>query len=102
MSKLASVREIGMGVVELEKDREKGRKLILDHCKKAIEEDGAEVLVLGCAGMSGLAQNLQQKLDVSVIDPTLAAYKFAEVLVGMGLAHSKVALYRGASKAGTE
>lgn len=97
-SKLASIREIGMGVVELERNKKMGKKLILERCKKAIEEDGAEVIVLGCAGMSGLAQSLQNELGIPVIDPTLAAFKIAEILVDLGLTQSKVALYKGPMK----
>jgi allantoin racemase len=93
--KLASIREIGMGVVEMEKEKERGWKRILERCRTAINIDGAEVIVLGCAGMSGLAQKLQRELGVPVIDPTLAAYKIAEVLIDMGLTHSKIALYKG-------
>jgi allantoin racemase len=93
--KLASVRTIGMGVVALEQDRGRGTRLILDQCKRALEEDGAELIVLGCAGMSGLAKTLQRELGVPVIDPTVAALKMAEALVDMGITHSKVALYRG-------
>jgi allantoin racemase len=93
--KLASIREIGMGVVEMEEAKEKGWQRILERCRTAINVDDAEVIVLGCAGMSGLAQKLQRELGVPVIDPTLAAYKIAEVLVDMGLTHSKIALYQG-------
>lgn len=93
--KLASIREIGMGVVEMEEEKEKGWQRILERCRTAINVDDAEVIVLGCAGMSGLAQKLQRELGVPVIDPTLAAYKIAEVLVDMGLTHSKIALYQG-------
>jgi allantoin racemase len=92
--KLASIREIGMGVVEMEEAKEKGWQRILERCRTAINVDDAEVIVLGCAGMSGLAQKLQRELGVPVIDPTLAAYKIAEVLVDMGLTHSKIALYQ--------
>ncbi|UCH37762.1 MAG: aspartate/glutamate racemase family protein [Candidatus Bathyarchaeota archaeon] len=95
--KLASVREIGMGVVEMEEAKEKGWQRILERCRSAITVDDAEVIVLGCAGMSGLAQKLQRELGVPVIDPTLAAYKIAEVLVDMDLTHSKIALYKGPS-----
>jgi len=92
-SKLASIREIGMGIVELERNREEAEKLIMEKCRRVIEQDGAEVIVLGCAGMSGLAKRVRQELMVPVIDPTIAALKMAEGLVDMGLSQSKVALY---------
>jgi len=58
---------------------------------KAIEEDGAEVLVLGCTGMTGYAEELQTKLDIPVVEPTVAALKMAEVLITTNLKHSRLA-----------
>ncbi len=55
---------------------------------KAIEEDGADVLVLGCALMMGVADKLQKELGVPVVDSTLAAIKFVEMLISMKLKHS--------------
>jgi allantoin racemase len=52
--------------------------------------DGADVLILGCTGLAGLAQRLQEELDVPVIDPTIAAVKVAELLVSQRLKHSKL------------
>ena len=59
--------------------------------KRALKEDGAEVLVLGCTGMTGMAERLSKELGVKVIDPLPTAVKFAETLVGLGLSHSKLA-----------
>ena len=56
-----------------------------------MNEDGAEVLVLGCTGMTGMAERLSHELNVPVIDPIPTAVKLAEMLVGLGLSHSKLA-----------
>jgi len=53
----------------LEKIVESGRQLI--------EEDGAEYLVLGCAGMAAWRKPAQRALGVPVIDPVLAAVTLA-------------------------
>ena len=61
----------------------------------AIEEDGAHVLILGCTGMAGLANSIEEDLsrrgitDVPVLDPAVLALKVAEGLADMGLVHSK-------------
>jgi allantoin racemase len=47
------------------------------------------VIVLGCTGMSALASSLQQRLSVPVVDPAAAAIKISELLVLMGLSHSR-------------
>jgi len=60
----------------------------------AIEEDGAEAICLGCAGMSGLEQQLEDQLGVPVIDAVAAAVKMAESLVSLGKTNSKRLTYR--------
>ena len=55
---------------------------------------GAEVIVLGCAGMSGLDQQLAARLGVPVIDAVAAAVVWAEALVQLGAQTSKAMTYR--------
>jgi allantoin racemase len=55
---------------------------------------GAEVIVLGCAGMSGLDQQLAARLGVPVIDAVAAAVVWAEALVQLGVQTSKALTYR--------
>jgi allantoin racemase len=89
-SRVASVRFANVPVLDLV-DEEKAAQAILAEAKKAIAEDGAEVIVLGCTGMSPLARKLRQELGVPVVDPAAASIKLAEALAAMGLAHSKAA-----------
>ena len=63
-------------------------KALLKQGRKAIEEDGADVLVLGCTLMIGIADKLQEDLGVPVVDPTLTALRVAEMLISMNLKHS--------------
>jgi allantoin racemase len=58
-----------------------GRQLMADH--------GAEALVLGCGATTGLAQRVARDLGIPVLDPGLTAVKYAEMLVDLGLSHSK-------------
>lgn len=87
--RLASVRSAEVPVLEL-KDRERAKASILREARKAIEEDGADVIVLGCTGMAKLAKEIQEELGVPVVEPATAAIKLAEMLVQMGLSHSKI------------
>jgi allantoin racemase len=57
--------------------------------REALERDRSGAVVLGCAGMATLAENLQRRLQVPVIDGVGAAVKFAEALVALGLHTSK-------------
>ena len=59
--------------------------------EKAIAEDGADVIVLGSTTMHQSAAWLAANLPVPVINPGLIAYKQAELLVQLGLTHSKKA-----------
>ncbi len=52
---------------------------------RAIAEDGAEAIVLGCAGMAELAAALSRRHGLPVVDGVAAAVRLAEALVGLGL-----------------
>ncbi|WP_431907561.1 aspartate/glutamate racemase family protein [Amycolatopsis thermoflava] len=54
---------------------------------------GADVLVLGCAGMAGLDRRLERVLGVPVVDGVAAAVKLCEALVGLGKLTSKAGPY---------
>jgi allantoin racemase len=60
----------------------------------AIEEDMAEVIVLGCAGMTGLDKRLEQKLGVPVLDGVVCALIIAAGLVKYQVSTSKIRRYR--------
>lgn len=88
-SNLASIRSVNIPVLELWDDIEKMRQALLTEAKKAIEDDGAHVIVLGCTGMTGMAQWLKEQIGLPVIDGLEAAIKLAEVLVDLRLSQSK-------------
>lgn len=83
------VRATELPVLELEQPGTRARDIILAECRTALQEDKAGAIVLGCAGMAGLADYLEDRLQIPVIDGVCAAVKFAEALVGMGLKTSK-------------
>ncbi len=57
--------------------------------RRAIDEDGADVIVLGSTTMHQSAAYLASVLPVPVINPGVVAWKQAELLVTLGLSHSK-------------
>jgi allantoin racemase len=67
-----------------------------------LAEDGAEALVLGCAGMTGFAEPLSQALGVPVVDGVAAAVQLAEALAALGLRTSKRGDYARPSPASLE
>ena len=63
----ASVRSTGMPVLALESaSPEETYQMILNASQQAMENDGAEVICLGCAGMTGLDKKLEAELRVPV------------------------------------
>lgn len=91
-SHCASVRATGLGVLELE-DEDVARAAIKAESIKAIENDGAEVIALGCGGMAGLDVQISAELGVPVVDGVKAAVKLAESLVDLNLTTSKILTY---------
>jgi Asp/Glu/hydantoin racemase len=62
--------------------------------RRAIEEDGADVLILGSTTMHQSHAWLSQRLPVPVINPGPLSYKMAEAALGLGLAQSRQAYPR--------
>jgi allantoin racemase len=60
-------------------------KTITEACRAALEADGSDAIVLGCAGMGGLAAGLGEQLGVPVVDGVTAAVLAVRSLVTMGL-----------------
>lgn len=80
-------------VAATEEDRDHTVDVLEAGSRQAIAA-GAEVIVLGCAGMSGLDQQLSDRLGVPVIDAVAAAVVWAEALVQLGVQTSKAMTYR--------
>lgn len=88
----ASVRASGLGVLELE-DADKAVSAVVAQARAAVEQDRAEVIVLGCGGMAGLDARLKEELGVPVVDGVTSAVALAESLVALGLSTSKSRTY---------
>jgi allantoin racemase len=87
----AAVVGTGLGVLDLG-DADRTEAAFVAAAERA-REAGAEVLVLGCAGMTGLQRTVGEKLGLPVVDGVGAAVKLAESLVGLGLNTSRAGGY---------
>ena len=65
----------------------------METAQSSIKEDKAEVLVLGCAGMTGLDKHLEEKLGIPVLDGIVCALIIASGLVKYKVATSKIRRY---------
>jgi allantoin racemase len=80
MHRMVSMRHLGLGVHEYQIDHERTCNILLNEGRIAVEEDGAEVVILGCAANFGFYLQMQDELGVPVIDAALAPLKYAELL----------------------
>ncbi|NYT28910.1 aspartate/glutamate racemase family protein [Rhizobium sp. WYCCWR 11128] len=93
MGDRGKVRASDIPVLELEDAASGAIGKLRAEIELALLEDGAEAIVLGCAGMTDLARELQEIYGVPVVDGVAAAVKQAEALVSLGLSTSKRGSY---------
>jgi allantoin racemase len=81
--RLAAELPLGMQVTELS-DAVRTRQRMIDTGRRLVDEHGAHVIVMGCAGMAQYRAPLEDALGVPVVEPTQAA-------AGMALARVRLA-----------
>lgn len=84
-----TIRASDIPVLDLEADAGQARDTIADRIQQALDDDGAEAIVLGCAGMTDLANSLAAQFSVPVLDGVACAVKQVEALLAINLHTSK-------------
>ncbi|MGO1254298.1 MAG: aspartate/glutamate racemase family protein, partial [Alcaligenes aquatilis] len=74
--RLAADLAINMGVSELA-DEKKSLQRLTEVGQRLRDEHGADVVVLGCAGMANQREALEQALGIAVVEPTQATVAVA-------------------------
>jgi Asp/Glu/hydantoin racemase len=64
--RLAAIRTVPLG--EIAEDSEAATAMLASACAAAVDEDGADEVILGGAGLAGLAERVQPRLWVPVLD----------------------------------
>jgi len=82
------VRAADIPVLDLEENLEQATQSIVAELERALVEDGAEAIILGCAGMVELSRNLTKRYGIPVIEGVGAAVKLVEGLATLGLSTS--------------
>ncbi|NLS44281.1 MAG: hydrogenase expression protein HupH [Firmicutes bacterium] len=91
---LASIRVVDIPVAKLDSSADKLFEALLASAKDAICQDHAEALVLGCTGMLGMAEKLQEEISsdigafIPVISPGATALHLVQSLVLLNYRHS--------------
>lgn len=73
-----------IAVLDLDRDPD-AVKVITEACRVALDGDGSDAIVLGCAGMADLCAVISAELGVPVVDGVAAATLMVQSLVTLGL-----------------
>jgi allantoin racemase len=92
-ARCASVRASDIPVLQLEENDPETIDKIRHEIRAAIDEDRAEAIALGCAGMADLVDRLSKEFGLPVLDGVACAVTMAEALVACGLKTSKLGAY---------
>lgn len=88
----AGSQSLAMRVLEFDHGREKTLDT-LAAASGVLRAQGAEVLLLGCAGLTGFVEELQDRVSMPVIDPVEAGCRALIALVDAGYQTSHVGLF---------
>ena len=92
LSRCAGIRAASLPVASIDQDPA-ASITALTATGRALLADGADALVLGCAGFAGLDTALEEALGVPVLDSVASAVRLAESLLALGKSTSKVGAY---------
>jgi allantoin racemase len=91
--RLAGIYSLGISVLDLEKDKDETFNLLVNTAQKAVD-NGAEVIILGCAGLTGFNEKLEKFLSITVIDPVKTGFKIMEAIVESNIKIARNGLYK--------
>ena len=80
LERCAEVRATNIPVLELEAKPEASVKRISEEIDAALDSGKCDSIVLGCAGMADIAEHLQSKYAVPIVDGVKAAIGLCETL----------------------
>jgi allantoin racemase len=92
-ARCSGVRASDIAVLDLEETGSSARRRISNEIRSALDDDRAEAIVLGCAGMADLALALSTEHGIPVLDGVACAVKLAEGAIALGLKTSKAGGY---------
>ncbi len=88
----AGTVSLEMRVLDFEKERKRTLE-VLERASRELRARGAEVLLLGCAGLTGFVGELQERVSMPVIDPVEAGCRMLQAVCASGLPVSHVGLF---------
>jgi len=90
-ARFCSIRSVDLNLSHLRVDASKTIGELCREGRRCVEEDGAQVLILGCLSLLGMADEVSGRIGIPVIDPAKASLAMMVSLIRQGLSHSKKA-----------
>jgi len=81
IDRLASIRSLDQPLRDIGQVQDDHARQLKDLCAAAVDEDGADVIILAGAPLAGLARTIKSELPVPVVDGVSSAVQHAETLV---------------------
>ncbi|KRB60008.1 Asp/Glu/hydantoin racemase [Rhizobium sp. Root708] len=83
LNRLASIRLLDAKFASLASVQDEKEELLVQLALSAVEEDGADVIILAGAPLAGLAARVRERIPVPVVESVVAAVKQAELLAAL-------------------
>jgi Asp/Glu/hydantoin racemase len=80
---MASVRALDVPPGDITRARDEVREQLLAQCLRAVEDDQAEVVIVGGGPVAGLAREIADRIPVPTLDGVSCAVRMAETLVAL-------------------
>jgi allantoin racemase len=97
-SRCAGIRAADLEVLAVRSDMQTTAGLLEEQSRQLIS-NGADVIVLGCAGFGGMDKEMERRLGLPVVEGVSAAVALCEALVQLGKTTSKSGPYRPVNSA---
>jgi Asp/Glu/hydantoin racemase len=82
-ARCAGIRTLDGGFRSISDVQAEKEELLVALANRAVEQDGADVVILSGAPLAGLAAKIRDRIPVPVIDPVAAAVRQAETLAAL-------------------
>ena len=86
LDRLAGDRALGLGVADLA-DPDKSLAAMIATGKRLRDEDGSDVLIMGCAGMAHYRETLESETGLPVVEPCQAGAALALSHIALSQSH---------------
>lgn len=83
LERLASIRSLDQPLRDIATVQEDHAERLQALCRSAVEDDGADVIIIAGAPLAGLARTIRQRIPVPVVDGVSSAVNHAQSLVSL-------------------